>query len=403
MPAAHTPKFSTAPQRFQARAVPHPYRKALPRLALAALCSALAVLALRPTPSLAQSAANLPITAQQRAIADQTAAQGVPLSELSPNAPSSHTVVRGDTLWDISGKFLKSPWRWPQLWGMNKAQIANPHLIYPGQVLYLIRKDGRAYLSLSPDGNDNGRLSPRVRSEDLAVGAIPSIPAKDIEPFLKKPLVLEKGELDNAARIIKNQEDRVFLGRGDMAYVRGMQDPSVINWQIYQAARKIRDPESNDVIAYESDYLGTLRLTSEPKPGDEVAMAQITEAKQEVGVGNHLLPVPNSTTINYVPHAPSEPVAGQIAATVGGVRYSGRGSIVVLNRGKEAGLEIGHVLALYNKGGTARDPAYTFKKVELPDQRFGLAFVFRVYDKVAYALIMQAELPVKVGDTFTQP
>ena len=95
---------------------------------------------------------NFPITAQQRATATQVAQSGVALSELSPNAPQSYTVKSGDTLWDISGMFLKSAWRWPELWGMNLSDIKNPHLIYPGQTLYLDTSDGRARLSMRPGG-----------------------------------------------------------------------------------------------------------------------------------------------------------------------------------------------------------------------------------------------------------
>jgi nucleoid-associated protein YgaU len=152
----------------------HPLRHARTRLRWGVL-PAVSMAALAGLCAAAQAA--LPVSPEQRATAQQVAQAGVPLSELAPNAPESHTVQRGDTLWAISTLFLKSPWRWPELWGMNLQQIRNPHLIYPGQVLVLVRSGDRATLQIGavPEGQaptNTVKLSPRVRSELLENGAI---------------------------------------------------------------------------------------------------------------------------------------------------------------------------------------------------------------------------------------
>ena len=140
-------------------------------------------------------AATYPVTPQQRGTANQVAQGGVALSELAPNAPDSYTVKRHDTLWDISKLFLKSAWRWPELWGMNLAEIRNPHLIYPGQVLYLDKSNGRARLRMGQAPNGTTKLSPRVRASELDNAGIPSIPFNLIEPFLNEAVIFETDAL----------------------------------------------------------------------------------------------------------------------------------------------------------------------------------------------------------------
>lgn len=361
----------------------------------------------------AQSAAERwPVTDDQRRVADQVAQAGVPLSELAPNAPDAYTVKRGDTLWDISTVFLRSPWRWPELWGMNKQQIANPHLIYPGQTLVLVKgADGRARLQVA-DGStlpgapgDVVRLSPRIR--DVALergGAIASIPNNLIEPFLSQPAVVGASELEKYPRIVATPEGRVNLGRADTAYARGINnDERSENYHVFRPARPLYDPDDEtrkNPIAYEAFYLGTARLL---KRG-EVATLRIQDSKQEIGVGDRLVPIERQPLIAYVPRRPERPIDGRIVSVYGGVAQAGPYSIVALNRGRNDGLEIGHVLALLETGATVRDRTVAGREfIKLPDERIGEMFVFRVFDRISYALIMTLTKPVKVGDRFTQP
>ncbi len=386
------------------------FRAALPRVVALATVGALSATLAAPLAAQTTGDGRYPVTETQRQTATQVAQAGVPLAALAPTAPESYTVKSGDTLWDISSVFLTSPWRWPELWGMNKEQLRNPHLIYPGQTLRLVRgADGRATLQVAGEGlpgapGDSVRLSPRVR--DLGPdrpGAVSSIPHNVIEPFLSQPLVVEANALAAYPRIVGTQEGRVYLGRGDVAYARGVTNERAENYHVFRPARPLYDPDDSarkTPIAYEAFYLGTARMA---KRG-EVATLTIEQSKQEIGVGDRLVPIERQPLVTYVPRAPERAVDGRIVSVYGGVNQAGTQSIVTINRGKRDGLEVGHVLALMQTGETKLDRTADRREfVKLPDERIGEMFVFRVFDSVAYALVMRVQQPVQVGDRFTQP
>jgi hypothetical protein len=251
-------------------------------------------------------------------------------------------------------------------------------------------------------------LSPRVRSEDTSKQAVPSIPPGVIEPFLSRPLVIEPDGLDNAPRIIAAQADRVYLGSGDVAYVRGIKDANVDSlWQIYRPGGPLIDPDSQTTLGYEAVFLGDSRVF---KSGDP-ATIEIFAAQQEIGKGDRLVATPPITLNNYAPHAPTVPIKGRIIATRGGLRETGPQNVVILNKGKRDGLEPGHVLALLRLGriNVERTPsrkwygADTVEETKLPDERYGLVFVFRTFDRVSYALVMSASRSVLIYDVVTTP
>ena len=358
-------------------------------------------------------AADLPITAQQRGTAQTVAQSGIPISELAPNAPDSHTVKPRDTLWDISKLFLKSPWRWPELWGMNLDQIRNPHLIYPGQVLYLDKTGGRARLRLGQRVGDGGnaKLSPRVRSTELGDGALPSIPFHLIEPFLNEAVIFQGNELETAPRIVATQEGRVILARGDTAYVRGDLG-AARDYRIFREATPLRDPATGEVLGYEARFVGAAEYTRQggtrvdAAGKSEIVPATfvVTSARQEAGVGDRLAVVPVREFSNYAPHAPQAALSGQIASLYGDALTAGQNQIVALNRGSVDGMERGHVLALLRDGERSVDRTDpTRPAIKLPDERNGTLFVFRVFDRMSYALILSAQTPVRPRDHFTQP
>ncbi|MFG6464231.1 LysM peptidoglycan-binding domain-containing protein [Roseateles sp. DXS20W] len=381
------------------------------QLAVLAACLTLA------TTSAWAQASQLPISPEQRRVADQVASAGVPLSELAPDAPDSHTVVPGDTLWDISKLFLKSPWRWPELWGMNRDQIRNPHLIYPGQILHLVKTDGRARLQFGQRvgggaAGDTVKLRPQMRISALDSNPIPTIPLHLIQPFLTDAVVFDTDALATAPRIVATQEGHVLLGKGDTAYARG-DFRGATDFRIFRTSRVLRDPTTSEILGYEAPYVGTADLV---RPGEDrksadgksteivPATLQIRQVKQEVGVGDRLAPAPQRNLERYVPHAPERPMAGQIAAIYGEAINAGQNQIVALNRGKRDGVERGHVFALWRDGVAMKDKTQDRPQdIKLPDERHGILFVFEVYERVSYALIISVKEPVKPGDRFTQP
>lgn len=365
------------------------------------------------------TAVDLTVTADQKAMAREVATLGVPLSALAPNAPESHTVQRGDTLWDISKLFLRSPWRWPELWGMNLQQIRNPHLIYPGQVLVLTRSGDRAQLRLAqaPGAGqaptNTVKLSPTVRSQLLENGAIASIPLHLIGPFLNEAVVLDENALASAPRIVATQDDRVLVGRGELAYVRG-ELGGVRDFTLFREPKPLRDPDTREVLGYEAAYVGTVEFvraagTARPAAGgDELpvpATVRLTTARQEAGVGDRLAPLPQRDLAAFVPHAPTQAVGGRVVSVYGEALNAGQNNVVAINRGRRDGIERGHVLALWTDGARTRDTTVDGRAqpIKLPDEPLGLLYVFRVFDRVSYALVVSAVDAVRAGDRFTQP
>ncbi len=360
------------------------------------------------------AAADYPVSAQQRSEAQQVAQSGVALTELAPNAPDTYTVKPRDTLWDISKLFLRSPWRWPDLWGMNLAQVRNPHLIYPGQMLVLDRSGGRARLRFGQAvGGVNGtvRLSPRVRATDPGNGAITSIAFNLIEPFLNEAVIFQTNELAGAPRIVATQQDRVLLGRGDTAYVRGELGDSR-EYRIFREPKPLRDPGTQEVLGYEARYVGAAEYVRQGETrvhadgSDDVVPATfvVTSVKQEAGIGDRLAVVPPRDAANYLPHAPQAPISGRIVSVYGDALYAGGNQIVALNKGTADGIERGHVLALLRDGARTVDTTDGHRTdIKLPDEREGLLFVFRVFDRMSYALIMSVNEPVTAGARFSEP
>ncbi|MFL6658599.1 MAG: LysM peptidoglycan-binding domain-containing protein [Massilia sp.] len=332
-----------------------------------------------------------------------------------PNAPDQHKVVKGDTLWDISGKFLEHPWCWPQVWGMNKDEIRNPHWIYPGQIVYFDRANGR--LSLNPPGSGDGlggangttRIQPQIRTEGLGADAIASIPSAVIEPFLSQPLIVESDELKGAPRIISAREGRVFISKDEKVYVRGALKGNT-SFQVFRPGVPLNDPDTGKLLAYEAVYLGTAKLNTEGKGSNDVHTFVVSESKQEMYNGDLLMPAPPTAVRNYVPHQPDHMVNARVIGIYSGVTHAGQNMVVSVNRGTVDGLDVGSVLQLYTLGKTITDTtaekgmfSMATQKVKLPDEQNGTLFIFRVFKHISYGLIMQVTEPVEVGDLAKSP
>ena len=375
-------------------------------------------------------AQNYPVTAGQKATANQVAQTGVPLSELAANAPDNYTVQRGDTLWAISGLFLRSAWRWPELWGMNLDDIKNPNLIYPGQKLYLEKKDGRATLRTRQSLGDEMpmetvRLSPRTRSEVVTSDALPTLKTHLIEPFLAEPVIVDENGLAMAPRIVAAQEARVLLTRGDRAYARGQGDNVLVDepgqkqkaYRIFRNATPLKDPVTAEVLGYEAQYVGKALLVrsestqesqdSSGKIRNEIVPAtiDIVAAKEEMRVGDRMLPEPEREFLSYVPHAPQSAMDARIVSVYGSaVVNAAQNQVVVINRGTRDGLEIGHVLTILKDGARLIDKTTDERtELKLPDERNGLLMVFRTFERLSYGLVLEITDGVKVGDRLVNP
>jgi hypothetical protein len=395
--------------------------------------SGLALALLVPVGGLhAQSAVN----ASQKATAEKVASAGVPLSALAADAPNAYTVKAGDTLWSVATLFLKSPWRWPELWGMNMADIRNPHRIKPGQVLVLDKSREMAVLRLrQQEASDMAgiplvKVTPQTRYEAVADTSIPTLKPHLVEPFLVAPLVLDQDSLDRAPRVVSGQDERVLLSKGDRAYAMSVyQDdsraPQLVlgsgksrQLRVFRNATALKDPGTGEVLGYEAQHVGSARLVRSESVGQEVtasgervskrvpATIDIVDTREEIRDGDRLLPESERSFQGYVPHAPQKAVQAQIVSVYGGsaVNYVAQSQVVTINRGVRDGMEVGHVLAILRNQGKITDKTDPDQPdLTLPSERAGLLMVFRTFDRLSYALVLEINDGVQVGDHLSNP
>lgn len=358
-----------------------------------------------------------------------TAAAQTQKPALAANAPDSYVVVKGDTLWGIAGRFLQQPWRWPEVWRMNQSQIRNPHLIYPGQVILLDRRG--PWLSVGkPVGDD--KFKPKVHYE-LMRDAIPTIPLGAIAPFLTQPLVSDSGVIENAATIVASEADRMVPSTGDTIFAKNVIE-GIQEWKIYRKAQPLYRKGERSPVAYEAQYLGSARVVAyggkvedtskDPvtyelaetiagirNPNEEYvkmltrpATLEVLSVTQEILPGDILVPNEEILTFSYVPHRPEQAVEGEILSIHRGVDETAKYHVVALDIGANDGMEVGHVLALDRFRGNTEYKEDGYRETfSLPEKRYGLVFIFRVFDKVSYALVMETDGPARVGDRVRQP
>ncbi len=320
--------------------------------------------------------------------------------QLKEGHPERYTVVRGDTLWDISGKFLSEPWKWPEIWHANP-QVENPHLIYPGDTLNLVYVDGQPRLMLNR-GASRGtiKLSPQVRSTPMAE-AIPTIPLEKINSFLLNNRIIDTAEAFQAAPyVVAGNAERVISGVGDRVYARGQFPAGPSVYGIYRQGKSYTDPETQEFLGINADDMGAAELTA--TEGD-IATMIMQRSTQEVRLGDRLFPTEeraiNST---FMPSAPSQDIKGVIVDVPRGVSQIGTFDVVTLNKGSRDGLVEGNVLAVYKTGETVRDRV-TGEMVKVPDERAGLLMVFRTYEKLSYGLVLKAVRQLEVNDKVRNP
>jgi len=410
-----------------------------------------------------------------------SSALSTPLSadeiRLQENAPDRHVVVKGDTLWDISEKFLKDPWKWPEVWGFNKDQIKNPHLIYPGDVVLLTMEGGKPRLSLQ--GGQTVKLSPSIRGEPIIIkeAGIPSIPVKAIAPFLSRTGIIDPEVLAAAPRLLGAADERVLMMESDVVYA-SQGDGSTTDWNIVRPGVELIDPDTKESLGFESIHVGEARTLAQGSPMTLV----IRRGYREIAREDKLMPALPSDLDSLVPHAPANDINGKIISAYGGVAATAKYATIVINKGLREGVEAGHVFTIAHEGRQVKsdkyeerhryvdtkclkpgktitndfyDPKEVFEdckdtnspsmfttkeawryadvgclkpgakisafeffnpkdvyklhcrpgeeSIKLPDTPVGLAFVYRVYQKVAYALVVQANGPIYLMDVVKKP
>lgn len=320
--------------------------------------------------------------------------------QLKEGHPERYTVVRGDTLWDISGKFLSEPWKWPEIWHANP-QVENPHLIYPGDTLNLVYVDGQPRLMLNR-GASRGtiKLSPQVRSTPMAE-AIPTIPLEKINSFLLSNRIVDsEAEFSGAPYIVAGNAERVVSGAGDRIYARGAFAPDQSVFGIFRQGKTYIDPETNEFLGINADDIGSVEVVA--TEGD-IATLNLLRSTQETRLADRLFPTEErGITSTFMPSAPAKEISGVILDVPRGVTQIGQFDVVTINKGARDGLAEGNVLAVYKTGETVRDRV-TGEMVKVPDERAGLMMVFRTYDKLSYGLVLMATRQLELKDKVRNP
>ncbi len=316
--------------------------------------------------------------------------------KINPNHPNQYTVVKGDTLWDISGRFLENPWQWPQVW-KNNPQIKNPHLIYPDDTVYFAMVDGKPQLSFSK----NGDLRPRIRETSLDQ-AIKVIPTDAIIQFLTSPKVVNKNELEQSPYVIGFSGEHIIAGAGDKIYVRSILNPQSLGYTIYRAGEAYVSPDTQEILGYEAKYIADATIK---RSGDPATLI-ISKSDSEIRRGDRLMvSSEGELALNYFPRQPQHSISGKIISVMDGVDQIGQHNIVVLDKGIVDGLEPGHTLDIYKTGRIVNDRFSNLKDdtVKLPDEIAGILMVFRTFNRVSYALVIEASQAIHVLDKVQTP
>lgn len=356
------------------------------------------------------------------ALAGATQADTVRLQE---DAPQRHVVRQGDTLWGIAATFLKDPWRWPDVWKLNRADIHNPHRLFPGDTVVLTQEDGKPRLLVEPGHlTQTIKLSPRVKTEAIITEnqPIPSIPLEAIEAVWARGTVGEAKELESAPRILGAMDSRIMLAKGDRVYASRAEIPNH-EWRLMRVGKALHNPDKpGETLAYELIYLGQAVTETYGDP----LVVRITANNQEIMERDRLLPAWDGHPPLFIPHSPDTPVEARVVSTLDGGLNAGTWMNLVLNRGQRDGLETGHVLTLFKSGRSMADPkclraeklAFMSGGVDglandckinendratLPDTAVGTAFVYRVFDRLAFALVLNSSQPVSPGDKARTP
>jgi hypothetical protein len=320
---------------------------------------------------------------------------------LNPAHPDTYVVQSGDTLWDISARFLRDPWYWPEIWHVNP-QVENPHLIYPGDVLTLVYVDGQPQLRLQRGAaTGTEKLAPRVREESLD-SAIQALPYSAIGAFLSKSMVIEKKEFEEMPYVVSLRDDHLVGAAGNDVYVRGESLDSDGSYNLVHPGERLIDPDDGDTVGYEGVFVAEGKVT---RGGDPLTM-RLDASAQEVVIGDRVASRAMPPPMLFTPRAPDRQIEGRIIHVVDGVTQIGQYQVVVINRGVRNGVEPGHVLGIWQAGDRVNDTVKSgvfSRKVQLPDEHAGVLMVFKAYDRISYGLVVNAESAIHIFDKVRNP
>ena len=326
------------------------------------------------------------------AIAIAAIAAEAPFNE---DVPEKYTVKKGDTLWDISDLYLRDPWLWPEIWYANP-QIANPHLIYPGDIISMVYIDGRPRLMLEKRDR-RVKLSPEVKVVPESE-AIPALPLDIINSFLTRNRIVTQEEVDRAPYVVAGHE-KLLSGSGDTFYARGQFDETP-TYGLYRVGEPYLDPVTQEILGIRAQDVGSAKVQ---RVADDIATMLATRSLEEVRIGERLLPHEERPLNSiFYPSAPDSTIEGEIMAVEGGITQVGHLDVVSINRGEREGLEAGNILAIFKRGEEVTD--YIAKeKINLPNEQAGLLMIFRAFEKMSYGLVIKAERPLAVNDIVKNP
>jgi len=325
---------------------------------------------------------------------------------LKKGFPERYVVQKGDTLWDIAGKFLNQPWRWQELWQAN-SDIENPDLIFPGDVLVLTMVDGKPMLrslkssSLTPNKRETVKLRPKIREIDYSNSIAPISP-EVILPFIKAPLVTSATEISSAAYVVDGVDNRLVGGKNEQMYARGLKETSGSDYQIFRAGRVFIHPETGENLGLEALDVGRASLL---QAGNTARIGIKSSKGLGVLAGDLLRPISSAESLPFFfPKAHADKsVRGVVLSGTTETTEMGKFDIVAVAIGSREQAEAGQVFKVMSQARLKQDPTNPKETFVIPEEEIGLLILIRVFDKVSYAIVTDASRSINGGDTILHP
>ncbi len=354
-------------------------------------------------------AKGLLVTTFSSAMLMTTAHANNPPPAIKADAPNRYIVKKGDTLWDISGRYLDSPWRWKEIWATNK-QIKNPNLIYPNDILILCVIQGKTLIGVDTGEGCAGvekQLTGNVVSSTVSVtstaNSIPALPWSAIQHWLDKTVIVNPQDFNTTPYILASKKGNLITASGDKVYAKGV--PLIVGqrYGIYREGELYVEPKTQEVIGLEVTQVATGLVTSTETNG--VSSLQLTDSyDKEVREGDRVfVELNNSIPPVFYPAPAIVSRGGMIVRVMDSISSAAKGSVVAINLGSTHGAKPGDVLTVYQKGALIRDTKDNDTPVRLPNEPSGMVMVFNTFDNISYAYVLDSELPLNVGDQLLPP